>query len=92
MRSLRWEADALRQFQDTIAYIAAHDLPAAESLAQDIAGRLELVLQFPDMGRKGRIAGSRELVVHPNYIVIYAVRETSVDVIRFLHSRQLYPQ
>lgn len=91
MRSLRWEAEAARQYQDALAYIAAQSPAAAESLAKEIAERLGLVLQFPNLGRKGRIPDSRELVVHPNYLVIYAVRQDSIDVIRFLHARQLYP-
>ena len=48
-------------------------------------------MQFPELGRRGRVARTRELVVHPNYIVIYAVRRHTIDVIRFLHARQHYP-
>ena len=91
MRSLRWEAEASRQFQDALTYIAAQRPAAAESLADEIAEKLELVMQFPNLGRKGRVEGSRELVVHPNFLVIYTVHAKSIDVIRFLHARQLYP-
>jgi hypothetical protein len=33
------------------------------------------------IGRAGRVSGSRELIVHPNYIVIYDIVG---DTIRFL--------
>lgn len=91
MRSLRWEAEAFRQFQDALAHIAAHNADAAQALADEIADKLELALRFPEIGRKGRVARTRELVVHPNYVIVYVVRRNSLDVIRFLHARQQYP-
>jgi len=91
MRNLRWEAEAARQFQDTLAYIGALNPAAAETLESLIAEKLALLLRFPEIGRKGRVRRTRELVVHPNYVVIYAIRRTSIDVIRFLHARQCYP-
>jgi toxin ParE1/3/4 len=91
MRTLRWEAEARRQYRDSLTYIAAQNYVAAEGLAVEIQRKLDLLLQFPEIGRKGRVARTRELFVHPNYIVIYAVRRHTIDVIRFLHSRQIYP-
>ena len=91
MRALRWEAEARRQYRDSLTYIAAQNAAAAEGLALEIAHKLDLLTQFAELGRKGRVARTRELVVHPNYIVIYAVRRNTIDVIRFLHARQAYP-
>ena len=36
-------------------------------------------------------AGTREAVIHPNYILIYRVTEDAVEIIRLVHSRQHYP-
>ncbi len=91
MRQLRWEAEARRQYRDSLTYIAAQNAAAAEGLGEEIARKLDLLVQFPEIGRKGRVARTRELVVHPNYIVVYAVRKHTIDVIRFLHVRKLYP-
>ena len=35
--------------------------------------------------RKGRKAGTLELVVHPNYIVVFAQTDTTVTVFNLLH-------
>ncbi|HEY0622208.1 type II toxin-antitoxin system mRNA interferase toxin, RelE/StbE family [Sphingomonas sp.] len=39
----------------------------------------------------GRLADTRELIVHPNYILVYRVFEDRVRILRLLHARQLYP-
>ena len=41
--------------------------------------------------RLGRVPGTREHVVHPNYIVVYQVGDDVIDILRILHSRQQYP-
>lgn len=47
--------------------------------------------RMPFLFRPGRIAGTREHVVHPNYILVYQVGTDTVDVLRILHSLQQYP-
>lgn len=43
--------------------------------------------QFPNLGRPGREAGTRELVFAPlPYVAVYRVREEVVEVLRILHS------
>lgn len=44
----------------------------------------------PYLYRTGRIAGTREIVVHPNYIVVYRVTD-HLEVLNVLHSRKCYP-
>jgi toxin ParE1/3/4 len=39
----------------------------------------------PGMGRAGRVPGSRELVLHKNYIAIYRVRDGDVEILRLHH-------
>ena len=40
---------------------------------------------------KGRKAGTLELVVHPNYIVVFAQTDTTVTVFNLLHVARQYP-
>ena len=46
---------------------------------------------MPFMCRHGRVAGTREAVVHPNCIMIYAVTDTEVRILSVIHARQNYP-
>jgi toxin ParE1/3/4 len=91
MRTLRWESEARRQFRDSLTYISAQNTAAADHLAEEIARKTNLLCQFPEIGRKGRVARTRELIVHPNFVIIYVIRPKTIDIVRFLHARQHYP-
>ena len=41
--------------------------------------------------RPGRVAGTRELVAHPNYIMVYRVLADQVEITGVLHSHSEYP-
>jgi addiction module RelE/StbE family toxin len=91
MRALIWRPEARRQYLEALDYIAQRNLNAAERLNRTIVDQVDLLRHHPFIGRLGRIADTRELVVHPNYIIIYRVDETDVKILRFLHARQKYP-
>ena len=91
MRQLAWETDAAAQLEDILGYIADRNIAAADRLERVITNSVDHLIAFPFIGRPGRIAGTRELIVHPNYIIIYQVSENLVDIIRVLHAHQQYP-
>jgi len=41
--------------------------------------------------RFGRMPGTREIVVRPNYLVIYRVTD-QIDILAVLHARQKFPE
>jgi len=43
------------------------------------------------MYRPGRVEGTREAIVHPNYILIYRVTVDAVEITAVVHARQEYP-
>lgn len=65
--------------------VAAHDL---DELFSDKAGRL---VEHPDLGRPGRIDGTRELIVHRSYALIYDIADSQVRVLRVLHTARQWP-
>jgi toxin ParE1/3/4 len=91
MLNARWDADARLQLDNIVQYIRDKNLPAAERLEQSFQTSIERLCAMPMIGRPGRVAGSREWIVHPNYLIIYRVTEQTIDIIRVLHSRQQYP-
>lgn len=76
---------AIREF-------VANDNPAAavalDELFSEMASRL---IDHPGIGRTGRVANTRELVAHQNYILIYDVAGELVRVLRVLHAARKWP-
>ncbi len=91
MLDLIWEPDASDQLDGIADFISLQRPEAAERIVQLIHNGVERIRRFPRSGRPGRLPGTRELIVHPNYIVIYRVTDTAIDVLRVLHARQRYP-
>ena len=70
MLNLVWRASALDDLDAIIGYIAERDLVAAERLLDAIVAAADRLSEHPFMYRPGRVAATREAVVHPNYIII----------------------
>ncbi len=47
--------------------------------------------EHPYLFRPGRVSGTRELVAHPNYIVVYRVTDDRIEIVNVVHARQKYP-
>ena len=90
MPDLRWLASANADLKLIIDYISDDNPDAADLLLQDIEMRVIQLLEQPRSGRVGRVAGTRELVVKPNYIVVYAESPDVVEILRVLHAARLW--
>jgi addiction module RelE/StbE family toxin len=91
MRNLIWRPSARQAYLEIVEYVAQRNPLAAIRLQQDIERKTSTLRSFSDIGRPGRVANTRELVVHPNYLIVYRVGSRSVTILRILHARQLYP-
>lgn len=91
MLPIHWNARALDKLDDLIAYIAARDPAAAVQLQERIDATLLPVSEHPYLFRAGRVPGTREIIAHPNYLVVYRVLSDRIQVLNVLHARQEYP-
>lgn len=91
MLSLLWKKQARLDLLNIVEHIAQDNPDAAEELADDIEARTEKLREFPEMYKVGRKRGTRELVAHKNYIVVYLVINSQVEVLRVKHSAQQWP-
>jgi len=76
---------------EIIDFIEQRNAAASRTLHATIVQSAENLPLMPYLFRPGRVAGTREHVVHPNYIVVYQVGDDVIDILRVLHSRQQYP-
>lgn len=91
MRNIAWNAAALDDLENIIGYIADHDVKAAVGMHNLIIGSVQLAAAYPFLYKSGRVFGTREIVVHRNYVIVYTVQIDHVEVISVLHARQEYP-
>ena len=88
-----WTRRALGELEDIQTYIAKDDPNAAARLIERIAALVETTLaEQPRIGRPGRVAGTRELVARPSYILVYRVNADQIDVLAVRHGAQLWPK
>ncbi|WP_375287893.1 type II toxin-antitoxin system RelE/ParE family toxin [Sphingomonas sp.] len=88
---LIWRGTALNDLKGIISYISERNVSAARRLQADIEACAERLPDHPFMYRRGRVPGTREAVVHPNYILVYRVAADAIEVVNVLHSRRQYP-
>jgi toxin ParE1/3/4 len=91
MLQVFWSEESRSDLRDILFYIALRDPVAARRLHKLIANAILPAAEHPYLFRSGRVPGTREIVAHPNYIVVYRVGNDVIDVLRVLHSRQQYP-
>ena len=86
-----WKPAAIADRKGITAHIAKDNLTAAIEMGDMLIDKAALLDQHPMIGRVGRIKGTRELVAHPNYILIYRVAGEVAEVLRVKHAAQQYP-
>jgi len=90
---VRWLRKALANLDEEGEYIARDNPAAAARVVLRILSAVELLKQNPAIGRPGRVAGTRELVVTETpYVVPYRVREDVVEVLRVFHGARRWPK
>jgi addiction module RelE/StbE family toxin len=90
--ALVWRETALADLEAIHGYIAERNARAADRLQDVIEACAERLPEHPFMYRPGRAEGTREAVVHPNYILVYRVTADAVEILNVVHTRRRYPE
>ena len=90
---VRWLRRALANLDGEAEYIAEDDPAAAGRVVLNILRAVDSLKGNPALGRAGRVAGTRELVVPGTpYIVPYRVRGEAVEILRVFHAARKWPE
>ena len=90
---VRWLKIALANLDAEAEYIAEDNPAAAGRVVQKISRAVDQLKKNPAMGRAGRVAGTRELVVvETPYIIPYRVRGDAVEILRVFHATRKWPE
>jgi plasmid stabilization system protein ParE len=93
---VRWTDPAHTDFLQILGYIARQDSAAAARVGRRLLSAVDGLAAQPRLGRPGRIAGTRELVIpRLPYIAVYRIADlahaSEVEVLRILHGARRWP-
>jgi toxin ParE1/3/4 len=84
-----WSRRAIRHLASLREYIEKDSARNAQVVAKRILNAVDLLQSHPEMGRPGRVVGTRELVVPDTpYIIPYRVRSGRLELIAVFHGHQ----
>ncbi len=88
-----WSPEAIADLAALRAYIEQDDPLAAQRIALHIIHNIETLLpESPEMGRPGRVPGTRELVIpRTPFIVPYRLVGNAIHVLRIFHGARKWP-
>lgn len=92
MLTVQWSAGALKDLATILGYLTERNGPAAISLQARIEQITSQLPDHPYLYRRGRIAGTREIVVQQNYIIVYRIGPTAIRIVTVTHARQRFPR
>jgi addiction module RelE/StbE family toxin len=88
-----WSPRAIEHLAHLREYIARDNPAAASQTASALLPAVERLAQLRNLGRPGRVAGTRELVVPGTpYIISYRLRRDRLEVVGAFHGRQKWPK
>ena len=90
--AITWRRRALEDLESARQYIAAANPGASRRVMALILAAVSRLAQTPEIGRPGRVNGTRELVIpRTPYIVAYCVLGGELVILDVLHGAQAWP-
>ena len=90
---VRWLRTANANLDAAAEYIAREDPDAARKVYAHVRSRVADLAERPEIGRPGRVFGTRELVIEKYpYLVPYRIRGNEVQILRVFHTSQKPPE
>ncbi len=69
-------------------YLQEESPAAARNLGPQLRKAFSSLADFPQRGRQGLVAGTRENVSVPPYVIVYRITSGAVEVLRVWHQAQ----
>jgi addiction module RelE/StbE family toxin len=86
-----WTLEASQDREDIWNYIAADNPHAAADMDELFSNAALKLAIYPMLGRLGKVPGTRELVPHENYLLIYEIVQETVWILALIHAARQWP-
>ena len=91
MMKLFWTHEADQDRDAIYDYIEIDNPAAAFDLDALFSEQAALLIENPGMGRPGRMPGTRELVAHRHYLLVYDTVGDLARILRVMHTARQWP-
>lgn len=88
---VRWSSEASRDRANIRSYIAEDNVEAALRMDELLGKAAAQLADFPNLGRSGRVPGTREVIPHRSYRLVYRVEGDTVAIVRVIHTSRRWP-
>lgn len=86
-----WTLSAEQDRADIIDFIAQDNPLAAIQMDALFDAAVGHLAQHPLLGRPGQVPGTRELIPHESYRLVYEVQADTVWILALVHTARLWP-
>jgi toxin ParE1/3/4 len=86
-----WTPEAEQDRADIWDYIAADNPGAAVQMDALFSEWVARLTDHPKLGKPGQISGTRELIPHESYRLIYEIEQEVVWILALVHTARLWP-
>lgn len=86
-----WTLSAEQDRADIVDFIANDNPLAAIRMDEIFSAAVGRLAEHPLLGRAGQIPGTRELIPHESYRLVYEVRADTVWILTLVHTARLWP-
>ncbi len=88
---LIWTPEAVEDRSAIWDYISLDNPAAAVRMDELFSEAAERLMLLPNIGRHGRIRGTRELIPHEYYRLVYEINDDIVWVLALVHTSRQWP-
>jgi toxin ParE1/3/4 len=86
-----WTPEASQDRADIWDYISAENPAAAVRMDELFSDAAKRLASHPLIGKPGLIPGTRELVIHEHYRLVYETEKNEVWLLALVHAAQNFP-
>ena len=87
-----WTRLAIEDLNSAYEFIHISNPTAAKAIVERIEKAIESLPLYPDMGRPGRIEGTRELAIaRTPFVIPYRIRQNQIEILAIVHGARRWP-
>lgn len=87
-----WAAAAEQDRAEILEFIARDNPQAAIDMDERFADAVAHLAHHPHLGRTGLVPGTRELIPHESYRLVYEVQGDTVWILALVHTARMWPR